>query len=762
MSKSHGAPRGPNTTITTSNKKKKRKSPSSSSSSPSFSSSPYAPAARILNELWNPQHHRRGLKAIVYDKTTGQLTCSKATYAQVCEVLKHQSLLNQVLQDDNHQHRTSNKDDDDDDDDDDDGDDDDDDDTDKPTTTRTRIQAKNKGLLYVLLYELLFGPHQSIQGGGALKRQLMQHETALRTIAANARKHAPAAAPVEFPRYVRINPLWPGTTLSKIWTEIQQCVRTGNDDDSNSNDRNDTGTSANKKKKKKKRQSSTATADDAATAIYRDRHVPDLLVLPKNASSPFLNRLLQQNSYLSPHRIVLQDKSSCFSALCLVKGFSESFQEDGSGNVKTNRRVYLDACAAPGNKTSHLAALLMQQNQSHFICQQQEQEQETSSNKNPEKTKKKKTESTSIRVYALDRSKERCDTLKRRMEQMVSASSSSVEVIVQCQDFLQTPNAKTTNDLSAVTDILLDPSCSGSGIFNSLDRSHDTLAEEEEGDDNDDVDDDDAIIANNDKSKTASDGQKNSKSNQQSKRLQSLSNFQQMALRHAMTAFPAVERIVYSTCSIHEQENENVVAQALARDRSSSSSPGQWELVAPACLQSWPCRGKSVSGLTADESSCLIRVDGPEYETNGFFVACLQKRRNKAKNQTTKEQSSVAMEDSASVLTRPTKKERKNAGSKKDSNESLIWSEIPLYPGKAVLAEGSSRDDKLPEPTSQLDKTDKTRKGRMISKTTTSPKSDHNDDKPAGLSKKAAKKLEWKRRQRIAKEERLQKKSRTE
>ena len=52
---------------------------------------------------------------------------------------------------------------------------------------------------------------------------------------------------------------------------------------------------------------------------------------------------------------------------------------------------------------------------------------------------------------------------------------------------------------------------------------------------------------------------------QEASRLQSLSAFQLRCLTHALQ-FPQVQRVVYSTCSIHTEENEQVVAACLQQN----------------------------------------------------------------------------------------------------------------------------------------------------------------------------------------------------
>lgn len=575
-------------------------------------SGPYSEASRILNEIW---FKKKGFKSVVYDKKTGDLLISKQTYAQVCQVLKYKLLLDDIWNNRGDVGKNS-----------------------------TSVEIKNEGLLYILLYELLLGPNKAIRGGGALKRQLMEQETELRNLAEEIVESFESlsshdqdnATKLGFPRYIRVNTLWShDSSLTRILKQLP--AGTGE--------------------------------------IYRDSHVPDLLVLPNFSDMP----QLQRDQYLRP-RVVIQDKSSCFSALCLQRGFGDV------AKTKNRNRVYLDACAAPGNKTCHLAALVQQ----HWL---------ETSEKEPCPS-----------VYALDRSDERCATLQRRMDQLVPSvdkHSNRLKVTVFNQDFLKTPH-KQRPELADVTDILLDPSCSGSGIFTSLDRHADVSNEEEKN------------------------------------RLENLSKFQLTALCHAMKNFPKVERIVYSTCSIHEQENEGVVAQALTEN-------SDWELVSPSCLEHWPRRGnayqngedstsdpekdKSKSTLSEEQARRLIRVDDPVYKTNGFFVACFQRRGSSDSKSRLKE--------------KPKKKSKTNASAAlevsglKDANE--FWAQLPVY-------DFSSHQS---SPWNKLTKAEKKTVGQDTSKKEEASTKDTN---PA-LPKKIAKRMEWKKRQREAKEARMRKKA---
>lgn len=152
---------------------------------------------------------------------------------------------------------------------------------------------------------------------------------------------------------------------------------------------------------------------------------------------------------------------------------------------------------------------------------------------------------------------------------------------------------------------------------------------------------------------------------------------------------PQVQRVCYSTCSIHTQENEDVVAKALDRQPAPPPTPtpgaageartvqecatspaaeinvppcsdgggGSKVGVSPAdavneralavptanenggggviatsgrfklsrCLSRWPRRGLAVSGLNESQAACMVRTDPSEDETNGFFVALFER-----------------------------------------------------------------------------------------------------------------------------------------
>ncbi|VVB17131.1 unnamed protein product [Arabis nemorensis] len=166
----------------------------------------------------------------------------------------------------------------------------------------------------------------------------------------------------------------------------------------------------------------------------------------------------------------------------------------------------------------------------------------------------------------------------KRLEQTINLSGAT-NIEVFHGDFLGL-NPKDPS-FAKVRAILLDPSCSGSGTI--TDRLDHLLP---------------SHSADN--------------MNYDSMRLHQLAVFQKKALAHALS-FPQVERIVYSTCSIHQIENEDVVSSVLPL----ATSFG-FKLATP--FPQWQRRGLPVFA----GSEHLLRMD-PVEDKEGFFIALFTK-----------------------------------------------------------------------------------------------------------------------------------------
>ena len=132
-----------------------------------------------------------------------------------------------------------------------------------------------------------------------------------------------------------------------------------------------------------------------------------------------------------------------------------------------------------------------------------------------------------------------------------------------------------------VTHILLDPSCSGSGLIQRLDY---------------------------DQSEATS-----------PTRLRNLATFQSRLLKHALS-FPNVQRVVYSTCSYHAEENERVLEGVL-------HGQTEWRVLRrdeqPAGLKSWHRRGLSQECSSTEVAEGCIRFEKGTDGTIGFFAVAL-------------------------------------------------------------------------------------------------------------------------------------------
>lgn len=359
--------------------------------------------------------------------------------------------------------------------------------------------------------------------------------------------------------------------------------------------------------------------------LYIDGTIPDLI-----AVSPAAGDFSSVPAY-KEGGIILQDKASCFPAYLLLG------KDDGPvGVLGDDDGDFVDGCAAPGNKTTHLASLLAKRTL-------------------PRKSRKQTKVTYRSKIYSMDASVARSKTL----QQMVSiAGADKLTIILAGQDFLALD--PTDERFKSVSGLLLDPSCSGSGIIGrddvpililpTIDGSTEAVNGTKASQ---------SFVRGSKKRKRKEENEKSIASientNRASKpvkskddlgRLIKLSNLQTHIIEHAL-AFPAAKRVTYSTCSIHVIENEAVVARALA---SSVAKSRGWRIMRrdeqPMGLRKWPHRGirtdrdltpmatneidnknePDASGIVlnlseAELDACLRCWPGDIEGTSGFFVA---------------------------------------------------------------------------------------------------------------------------------------------
>eukprot|EP00111_Clytia_hemisphaerica_P004235 TCONS_00012096-protein len=353
----------------------------------------------------------------------------------------------------------------------------------------------SKALQYVLCYETLFG--KGLHQNSKYEKFISTHEDKLKATLDDLQKEEPGLFTdtkknqVVLPRYVRVNVLKCSmdVAINRFQTDGFNLV------------------------------SGKEINEISGDEFVLDKDIPNVLVFPPNTD-------LHQYSLYKEGKLFLQDKASCLSAYVLNP---------------PERSLVIDGCAAPGNKTTHLACIL---------------------NNNGS-------------VYSFDLDKKRL----RTMEMLVQKAGATC-VTPKHQDFLKVRHDDKL--FSKVEYILLDPSCSGSGIVGRMDNY---------------VDDD----------------EENATNEVNEKRLKALSGFQTAALSHALT-FPNVQKVLYSTCSIHKQENEDVIEKAFKRFEE------QFDLCH--VMPSWKSRGQGEWELAY---KCIRAVPEKDF-TNGFFVAMFERK----------------------------------------------------------------------------------------------------------------------------------------
>lgn len=320
--------------------------------------------------------------------------------------------------------------------------------------------------------------------------------------------------------------------------------------------------------------------------IHVDRHIPNLLALPPATD------IGKTRGYLDG-LIIMQDKASCFPAYLL-----DPDPYDGC----------LDACAAPGNKTTHLAAILHEKGGEYLRH--------------------------GPLIHASERDPKRASILNT----MLAKAGATIFVRVHRQDFLKFVPAEPL--CSSVGALLLDPSCSGSGIVGRDEAFEVTFPRTHM------VPQSDARPRKKKRKRTSLEPSvENQTANIAEElpspeaepaeilqaRLAALSDFQLRLLLHGFH-FPKAHKFTYSTCSIYAEENENVVVKALLHSHKEKLG---WRMLRRdeqvRGLQTWDLRGdfeachKLLSGSALDAKeiaeACIRCEKGTKEGTQGFFVA---------------------------------------------------------------------------------------------------------------------------------------------
>eukprot|EP00928_Gymnodinium_smaydae_P069798 TRINITY_DN5351_c0_g3_i1.p1 TRINITY_DN5351_c0_g3~~TRINITY_DN5351_c0_g3_i1.p1 ORF type:complete len:577 (-),score=79.80 TRINITY_DN5351_c0_g3_i1:74-1804(-) len=396
---------------------------------------------------------------------------------------------------------------------------------------------QDEGVAMVMTYDLLVG--RGVQGGGRLKRELLAHKSKLlesfkaamaqqvHNSGIDASKADPCSIFAELPRYVRINRLLVPekaavVALRKNLTETLS---------------------------RKVKESNLPEPHKDIVEVVDDKLVPNLLKL--NAKS---RSLLQGIPEVDSGKLVLQDRSSCLGALAASL---------------TPGTVVLDACSAPGSKTTHAIELL--QGRGRMIACE----------RNPKRAGSLVSRLKQLCALQLNGKSKKIEDGGLKLGSTLQLRADNLSVEVRVGDFLKcNPQAKPFCDVEV---LLVDPSCSGSGL-----PEHHLLDAPDEGD--------------------------------RGARLKKLAAFQRRILSHALH-FPRARTIVYSTCSVHQEENEDVVEEVL-----NSQASKCFEVV-----EALPWWKSAVRDGSADMNSKpawarhCIHCNPTEHKCRGFFLCRLDR-----------------------------------------------------------------------------------------------------------------------------------------
>lgn len=399
-----------------------------------------------------------------------------------------------------------------------------------------------------------------------------------------------SSAALQLPRYARVNTLRISVEelISRLRRSTEARKRFREDDDGDDNNGKDMADEASGKRAPR---CASSKPHRSLPDFTQDPIVPQLLVFPPGTD-------LHAHPAVRSGQLILQDRASCIPAAVLLDavavdvvcchaegkvGKKGKAAATGDAAPRKPLEYVVDACAAPGNKTTQLAAL----------------------------------GAPHVKIMATERDERRAELLTKRVNSLGAADY----VNVVNMDFFQL----SSDDRAATEAILLDPSCSASGVMTRVDvalQHHRCRQQKEKGpvSTRGEGEGDDATTAVS-ADAAGSSGAINPETQEndfsmKEERVEKLARLQRKLLAHSLLSFDNCRTVVYSTCSVHEEENEEVVRQVLDDERVQARG---W-MLSNIMPKEWKTRGME----KAEDTHPLrytIRCDPVTDATNGFYVA---------------------------------------------------------------------------------------------------------------------------------------------
>lgn len=92
--------------------------------------------------------------------------------------------------------------------------------------------------------------------------------------------------------------------------------------------------------------------------FWQDEHLNDIIVFPSGTD-------LHDDEWVTEGKLILQDKASCLSAIVLMEDCQPADSIENASPFLFCDAI--DACAAPGNKTTHAAALMSREDHQYSL-----------------------------------------------------------------------------------------------------------------------------------------------------------------------------------------------------------------------------------------------------------------------------------------------------------------------------------------------------------------------------------------------------------